>query len=66
MSLPRFIDIDGKRYLWRDLLQLRRDQLAAIAKAEQPALFELRDDSRPAPERSAAGRYLQPGLFGER
>ena len=66
MTLPRFIEIDGKRYLWRDLLQLRREQLAAAAKAEQPALFAMREDSRPAPERTVAGRYLQPSLFTER
>jgi hypothetical protein len=30
MSIPRFIDIDSKRYLWRDLPQRRREQLAAI------------------------------------
>jgi len=29
----------------------------------QPALFELKDDSRPAIERTAAKRYLEPSLF---
>ena len=33
MPLPRFIEIDGKRYLWRDLVALRRAQ--ATPKAEQ-------------------------------
>ena len=61
MPLPRFIDIDGRRYLWRDLVALRRAQ--AMPKAEQPALFELRDDHRPAGERSAAERYQAPSLF---
>lgn len=61
MPLPRFIDIDGRRYLWRDLVALRRTQ--ATPKAAQPALFELRDDSRPAGERSAAERYQAPNLF---
>jgi hypothetical protein len=61
MPLPRFIDIDGHRYLWRDLVALRRAQ--ATPRAEQPALFELRDDSRPAGERSAAERYQAPSLF---
>jgi hypothetical protein len=37
---PRFIDIDGKRYLWRDLLKLRPEQRQAARQAEQPALFE--------------------------
>lgn len=63
MKAPRFIEIDGKRHLWRDLVQLRRAQLAVAARPEQPALFELRDDCRPATERRAAGRYLQPSLW---
>jgi len=50
--------IDGKRHLWRDLLRLRREQVRAYANGKQPALFELKDDSRPAAERTAAGRYL--------
>ena len=61
MPLPRFIEIDGKRYLWRDLVALRRAQ--ATPKAEQATLFPLREDCRPAPERNAAGRYREPGLF---
>jgi hypothetical protein len=63
MSAPRFIEIDGKRYLWRDLLKLRQEQRRAAAKAEQPPLFELREDCRPATDRNAAGRYLEPSLF---
>lgn len=59
----RFIDIEGKRYLWRDLVRLRREQKEAHAKAKQPALFELKDDCRPVAERTAAGRYLEPSLF---
>ena len=61
MPLPRFIDIDGRRYLWRDLVELRRAQ--ATPKAEQPALFEMRDDHRPTGERNAAERYQAPSLF---
>lgn len=63
MSVSRFIDIDGKRYLWRDLLRLRQEQRAAARQAGQPALFELREDCRPASERTAAGRYREPSLF---
>jgi hypothetical protein len=29
MTHPSFIVIDGRRYRWRDLRQLRREQLAA-------------------------------------
>jgi len=63
MANPRFIEIDGKRVLWRDLLQRRREQLSAVGKSEQPALFALKEDHRPIADRSAAGRYLEPSLF---
>ena len=63
MNCPRFIDLHGRRYLWRDVLTARREQLAAIRKAEQPALFELRRDCRPEAERTAIGRYREPTLF---
>jgi hypothetical protein len=63
MTHPAFIDIDGRRFVWRDLVQRRREQLRAAAKAAQPALFELKDDSRPTSERTAARRYLEPSLF---
>jgi len=59
--LPRDVEIEGKRYLWRDLVALRRAQ--AVQKAVQPALFELVEDCRPAGERSAAERYREPSLF---
>jgi hypothetical protein len=59
MPLPRYVDLDGKRYLWRDLVVLRRAQ----ATPKQPTLFELREDCRPAGERSAAERYEAPSLF---
>ena len=63
MAAPKFIDIDGKLFIWRELLQLRREQVAAVARGEQPALFELKEDCRPIPERTAAGRYSEPSLF---
>src|SRR4051812_40901280 len=61
---PRFIEIDGKRHLWADILELRREQLAAWHQARQPALFDMRLDVRPAAERRPADRYLEPSLFG--
>ncbi len=61
MPLPRFVEIDGRRLLWRDLVEARRTQ--AIPKAEQPTLFELREDHRPLGERSAVERYREPSLF---
>jgi hypothetical protein len=63
MAALKFIDINGKRFLWRELLHRRREQVAAAAKAEQPVLFEMKQDCRPASERTAAGRYSQPNLF---
>jgi hypothetical protein len=62
MTGPRFIEIDGKRHLWRDIVKLRQEQRRAAAKAQHPALFELREDVRPLSERSA-GRYREPSLF---
>jgi hypothetical protein len=61
MPLPRFVEIDGRRYLWRELVALRQAQ--AQPRAEQPALFELREDHRPPGERNAAERYREPSLF---
>jgi hypothetical protein len=61
MARPRFITIGGKRYLWRDLITLYRAQ--AKPAAPQPTLFALHEDRRPPSERSAAGRYREPGLF---
>ena len=63
MSGLRFIEIDGKRHLWRDILQLRREQKKAYARAQQPVLFDLKEDCRPASERTAEGRYREPMLF---
>jgi hypothetical protein len=64
MTRPTFIIIDGKRYRWRDLQQLRREQLAAACHATQLPLFtDLPKDSRPAHERTASDRYRQPSLF---
>jgi hypothetical protein len=63
MASFRFIEIDGKRYLWRDILEARRAQLAAERRRQQPALFELIDDCRPPSQYTAAGRYSEPMLF---
>jgi hypothetical protein len=46
-----------------ELLQRRREQVQACAEPDQPALFELREDHRPASDRTAAGRYREPSLF---
>jgi hypothetical protein len=58
----RYIEIDGKKYAWTDLLKLRREQRKAARRA-QPALFELQDDERPKSQRTATSRYEEPTLF---
>jgi len=63
MTGLKFIEIEGKRYLWRELLQLRREQRRAYAQARQFALFELKEDRRPVAARTAEGRYREPSLF---
>jgi len=58
-----FVEIDGRRIAWKDLLRRRREQRQAQAKAQQPALFELKEDHRPAHDRTAGARYAEPSLF---
>jgi hypothetical protein len=62
MSAERFIEIGGKRYTWRDILALRREQVRR-SRLPQPTLFELKEDRRPSSQRSATGRYAEPTLF---
>jgi hypothetical protein len=59
----RYVLLDGRRYLWRDILKMRREQVRQERQARQPALFEMHDDARPMTQRSAAGRYFEPTLF---
>jgi hypothetical protein len=65
MAKPDTIIIDGHAFSWQRLCELRRQQLEAwkASQPHQPALFVLRDDSRPATQRTAAGRYQEPSLF---
>jgi hypothetical protein len=37
--------------------------VAAAARVEQPALFKMKEDCCPVPERTAAGPYSEPSLF---
>jgi hypothetical protein len=59
---PRYLVLDNKRYLWRDILKLRREQCKAAEQA-QPVLFTLQDDERPKSQRTAAARHEEPTLF---
>ena len=65
MSRPATIIIDGRAYRWRDIVELRRQQIAAwkAARPDQPALFPLIEDCRPKRDRTAAGRFLEPSLL---
>ena len=58
----RFVEINGKRYAWKDILQKRREQLQQ-SRQPQPTLFDLKEDVRPTSQRSADGRYAEPTLF---
>ena len=61
MTRPKHILIDGKLHLWSDILDLRRKQMVESADtSRQLLLFDLRHDPRPANERTAAQRYLEP------
>jgi len=64
VAKPDLLIVDGHGFSWQRLCELRRQQLEAWRSAEQRqlALFELKDDCRPAGERTAAGRYEQPLL----
>ena len=65
MAKPDTLVIDGHAFSWQRICDLRRQQLEArkVAQMNQPALFELKDDCRPATERTAAGRYAEPTFF---
>jgi hypothetical protein len=65
---PDTLIVDGHAFSWQRLVDLRRQQLDTW-RAEQPrqlTLFDLKDDHRPAAERSAAGRYREPNLWTDR
>jgi hypothetical protein len=59
----KFIEVDGKRYAWADILKLRREQQKAARQPAQETLFDLKEDRRPESQRSASGRYAEPLLF---
>jgi hypothetical protein len=65
VAKPDTLVLDGHAYRWQTLCGLRRQQLEIwrASQARQLALFELKDDCRPAAERTAAGQYEQPTLL---
>ncbi len=58
----RTIVIDGKQYDWKEIRRLRREQIQA-ARKPLLTLFELKEDTRPASQRSVEGRYTELLLF---
>jgi hypothetical protein len=64
MPKPDTIIVDGHAFSWQRLCELRRQQLDAFKAAQpsQAALFELKTDLRPEPERTASGRYREPDV----
>jgi hypothetical protein len=65
MRRPDTLLVDGHAFSWRQLVELRRQQLAIwqAEQARQLALFELKHDCRPEAGRTAAGRYQRPSLL---
>jgi hypothetical protein len=66
MTKPDIILIGGHAYRWQEICELRGQlETWKAAQSRQLALFELKDDRRPAAERTAAGRYAEPTLFAD-
>jgi hypothetical protein len=67
MAKPDIILIAGHAYRWQEICEQRRLQIEAwkAARHRQLTLFELKDDRRPATERTVAGRYTEPNFFGD-
>jgi hypothetical protein len=65
MPKPDILIVDGHGFDWRRLCELRKQQLDAWreSQARQLALFELKEDCRPAVERSASDRYETPTML---
>lgn len=59
----RYVILDGGRYAMRDIHKLYQEQRDEERRQKQLTLFELKDDSRPATQKDAAGRYTEPLLI---
>jgi hypothetical protein len=59
----RFIVIAGVRYEWKEIRRLRREQINAARKRQLALFDDLPNDSRPASQHTARGRYEEPMLF---
>jgi hypothetical protein len=61
--MRKWVELDGKRYRWKDILRIRREQEKEDRQVKQPVLFETVNDSRPLTQRTASDRYQNPTLF---
>ena len=59
----KYFLLDGKKYLWKEIVKMRQEQVKAARQAAQLALFALQDDARPKSQRTASGRLQEPTLF---
>jgi len=59
----RSVLLDGRRYTLKHIHEEYKRQRDEARKAKQLTLFELREDCRPASQRSAGNRYEEPLLF---
>ena len=58
--MRRFVEIDGKRRLWRDVLTLRRRAKRGQERRAQPRALELKADRRPLSQEGTKGRSASP------
>jgi len=63
MLVPRFVEIDGHRYLWRDLVALRCAARKPLPAPRNPPFSNCARTAAPAGERNVAERYQAPSLF---
>ncbi len=65
MAKPDTLIVDGHAFSWQRLCDLHRQQLEErrASQAKQLALFALKEDFRPAAERTASGRYQEPTML---
>jgi hypothetical protein len=63
VSSLRFTEVDGKRYLWRDLMQMRRERKNAQARAQQSVLVLSKTTTAPQPSARPPANTWEPSLF---
>jgi hypothetical protein len=55
--------VGREKYLWTEILKMRKEQIKAARQAAQLALFTLQDDARPKSQCTASGRFEEPTFF---